>query len=150
MINLQADQSFPDLPATDVLTRAAEQTLLAVTGSVEGDLSVILGSDGQLHELNRQFRGVDAPTDVLSFPDGEIDPDTGRPYLGDVLISVPRAEAQAAGGGHPLSDELQLLVVHGVLHLLGYDHADESEKAQMWALQGQILDVLACAARPAG
>lgn len=108
-----------------------------------------MSDDAQLNELNRQFRGVDAPTDVLSFEDGEIDPDSGRPYLGDVIISVSRAEAQAAAGGHALVDELQLLTIHGVLHLLGYDHADDAEKVQMWEFQTRILTELGCAARPA-
>lgn len=148
MINLQIDESSPHLASTDAFIRAAEQALQTITGSADGDLSLILGDDDQLHELNLQFRGVDAPTDVLSFPDGAVDPDSGQPYLGDILISVPRAEAQAAAGGHPLVDELQLLVVHGVLHLLGYDHTDEDEKARMWELQAQILNDLGCAARP--
>jgi probable rRNA maturation factor len=66
-------------------------------------------------------------------------PETGRYYLGDVIISYPRALEQSAAAGHTVQDELQLLVVHGVLHLLGHDHATEEEKARMWADQQEIL-----------
>jgi len=113
--------------------------------SADGDLSVVLTDDAQLHQLNRDYLGVDAPTDVLSFPSSETDPETGVSYLGDVLISVPRAEAQAQSASHPLEAELQLLVVHGVLHLLGHDHAKPEDKARMWSAQAQVLDKLGLA-----
>ncbi len=80
------------------------------------------------------------PTDVLSFPASETDPETGTSYLGDILVSIPRAEAQAQAAGHPLEAEVQLLVVHGVLHLLGYDHANPEEKSRMWAAQAEVLE----------
>ncbi len=113
--------------------------------SADGDLSIVLTDDAQLHQLNRDYLGVDAPTDVLSFPASETDPETGASYLGDVLISIPRAEAQAQSAGHPLEAEVQLLVVHGVLHLLGHDHAEPEDKARMWAAQAQVLDKLGLA-----
>jgi probable rRNA maturation factor len=132
-------------PNTNLLESAAKQALLYASAPAEADLSIVLTDDEQLHQLNLQFLDVDAPTDVLSFPDGDTDPDTGVLYLGDILISVPRAQDQAKLGGHTLQDELQLLVIHGVLHLLGYDHADESEKARMWEAQAKILTQLGCA-----
>lgn len=157
MINLQiAEALLPaDDPAagslslveSDLLERAARETLVLVGAPVESDLSLVLTDDAQLHELNREFLGIDAPTDVLSFPGGETDPDSEQLYLGDVVISYPRAQAQAAAGGHPLEDELQLLVVHGVLHLLGHDHADENAKAGMWARQAEVLRRLGCSIR---
>ena len=110
--------------------------------SADGDLTLVLTNDEQLHHLNREYLGVDAPTDVLSFPASEMDPETGRCYLGDILISIPRAEAQARVANHPLVDEARLLVIHGVLHLLGYDHAEVKEKAEMWKTQGEILEKL--------
>jgi probable rRNA maturation factor len=76
---------------------------------------------------------------VLSFPSGEIDPDTSAIYLGDIVISLPRAEYQSTKEGHPLVDELQLLVVHGSLHLLGYDHAELADKKMMQVAQDKIL-----------
>jgi probable rRNA maturation factor len=130
-----------------VNTELIERAVLAALGqqSAEGDLSIVLTDDARLRQLNRDYLGIDAPTDVLSFPASETDPETGKSYLGDVLISIPRAEAQAHGAGHPLEAEVQLLVVHGVLHLLGHDHARPEDKLSMWAAQAQILDGLGLA-----
>jgi probable rRNA maturation factor len=124
-----------------------EHAALAVFAhqSTGGDLSIVLTDDAQLHQLNRDYLGVDAVTDVLSFPANETNPETGVPYLGDVLISIPCAKAQAQGASHSLEAELQLLVVHGVLHLLGYDHAGPEDKVRMWAAQFQILATLGLA-----
>ena len=105
----------------------------------KGDLSIVLTSDEELQEFNRDYLGIDAATDVLSFPSSETDPETGASYLGDILVSIPRAEQQASEAGHPLEAEVQLLVVHGVLHLLGHDHAKAAEKSRMWAAQAAIL-----------
>ena len=109
------------------------------SASAGADLTIVLTDDAQLHELNREYLGVDAPTDVLSFPASEADPETGVPYLGDILISIPRAAIQAQTAGHSLEAEVQLLAVHGVLHLLGYDHAQAEEKARMWSAQAEVL-----------
>ena len=127
----------------ELIERAAKAVL--ENQSANGDLSIVLTDDAQLHQLNHDYLGVDAPTDVLSFPASETDPDTGTPYLGDVLISIQRAEGQAQSAGHPLEAELQLLVVHGVLHLLGHDHAEPEDKTRMWDAQGQVLDKLGLA-----
>jgi probable rRNA maturation factor len=103
------------------------------------ELSLVLTDDAALHDLNREYLDIDAPTDVLAFPAGESDPDSQALYLGDVVISYERAQEQATAGGHSLQAELRLLVVHGVLHLLGHDHADEIQKAAMWSIQAGIL-----------
>ncbi len=113
--------------------------------SADGNLTIVLTSDAPLQQLNRTYLGVDAPTDVLSFPASETDPETGAQYLGDILISIARAEAQAQAAGHPLVSEVQLLVVHGVLHLLGYDHGEAEEKSRMWAVQAEILESIGLA-----
>jgi probable rRNA maturation factor len=106
------------------------------------DLSIVITDDRQLQDLNRQFLAVDRPTDVLAFPSGEMDPDTGSTYLGDVIVSFPQAQKQADAAGHSLEDEIQLLVVHGVLHLLGYDHHDGPGREKMWAVQtGALLSI---------
>jgi len=124
------------------LLMAAQRTLEITGVGFQPDLSIVVADDTFVRKLNRQYRGVDAATDVLSFQAGEIDPDTSGLYLGDVIISLPRAQEQASAGGHTLAEELQLLVVHGVLHLLGYDHATAPEKKKMQAVQDNILDVL--------
>jgi probable rRNA maturation factor len=130
---------FESAPA-DLAERAAAATLSHESAS-DADLTLVLTGDERLQALNREFLGKDRPTDVLSFPAGETgpDPDTGRRYLGDVLVSVPRAAEQATARGHPLAAELQLLAVHGVLHLLGHDHLSKVDKARMWAAQSEVL-----------
>ncbi len=133
---------------TGILEHAAALTLLHGAAPANAELTVVIGDDEQLHELNQQYRSVDAPTDVLSFPAGYTDPDSDALYLGDVIISLPRAQAQATAGGHTLSDELQLLVVHGVLHLLGHDHGEADEKLIMQTAQDVILEQLGCKAAP--
>jgi probable rRNA maturation factor len=109
---------------------------------------LVVTDDETVRTLNRTYLDVDAPTDVLSFggesPDFVAAPDAER-YLGDVIISYPRAQAQAAAAGHPLEAELALLVVHGVLHLLGYDHIRPEDKAVMWKRQADILAQLGLA-----
>lgn len=107
-------------------------------------VSVLLTDDDHMRQLNRDFRGEDKATDVLSFPAGEPLPGTAglERYLGDIAISVPYAERQAAVAGHDLEAELQLLTIHGVLHLLGHDHVDGAEKAAMWIAQTAVLTQL--------
>lgn len=126
-----------------ILIKAAQVTLELVDHPKDLDLSIVVGNDHLVHDLNHRFRRVDATTDVLSFPAGEIDPDTSDLYLGDVIISLPQAQRQAATENHPLEDELQLLVVHGILHLLGYDHLKTADKKRMQAIQDKIIKTLA-------
>jgi len=109
---------------------------------VDGSLAIVLTSDAQLRALNRDHLGIDAPTDVLSFPASETDPETGEAYLGDILLSLSRAQQQARAAGHSIADECQLLVVHGALHLLGHDHAEKRQKMKMWKAQAEILKAL--------
>ncbi len=139
MIHIDLQQDFSD---PDLLERAARLTLESESVDLDSDLTIVLTDDAQLHDLNRDYLGVDAPTDVLSFPADEEDPETGVRYLGDILISIPRARQQAEAAGHPLEAEVQLLVVHGALHLLGHDHAEAKEKARMWKAQAEVMSKL--------
>ncbi len=136
MINIDNQQDFLE---SALLQRAARLTLDLESAPVDADITIVLTDDAQLHELNKEFLGVDAPTDVLSFPASESDPETGTPYLGDILISIPRATEQAQASGHSVEAEVQLLVVHGTLHLMGHDHAEAEEKARMWAAQAEVM-----------
>jgi probable rRNA maturation factor len=138
MITIESKYDFP----AALIERAAQAALAHQKDSLDANLSVVLTDNRRLHKLNRDYLGIDAPTDVLSFPASESDPDTGARYLGDILISVPYARKGAKEAGHPLESELQLLVVHGVLHLLGHDHAKPKEKATMWKAQREILTQL--------
>ena len=119
------------------------------------EISVLLTDDEGIHQINLDMRGVDRPTDVLSFPmfelepgcppEGEdyLDPESGLCPLGDMCISLERAAAQAAEFGHSLEREVCYLTVHSVLHLLGYDHLDEGPmKAQMRQREEAILGAL--------
>jgi probable rRNA maturation factor len=138
MINIEIIPDFRRVFMPEILERAARAALLQQSAP-DADLTLVLTGDAQIQALDHDFLGKDTPTDVLSFPASETDPETGRRYLGDIIISVPRAEAQSIAAGHSLEAELSLLVVHGVLHLLGHDHAEAEEKARMWAAQSEIL-----------
>lgn len=111
-------------------------------GSAEVDVSLV--DNARIHEINLEQRNIDAPTDVLSFPLGENgvydkNPATGAYMLGDVVISMEKAAAQAEEFGHSLQREVGYLTVHSMLHLLGYDHLDEGPmKAQMRAREEAI------------
>ena len=142
-IHIQIDEGYAgDVPAK--VLRQAARAALKNQQAAPGSLSIAVGSDATLQDLNRQFLGHDHPTDVLSFPSDSDDPDIEGRYFGDLAISYPYAYAQAMAGGHRVEAELQLLTVHGVLHLLGHDHAAEDEKAVMWSAQAEILMVLKC------
>jgi probable rRNA maturation factor len=145
------------------------EKLLHIAGRREdvptGIVTLTLTDDEGIRELNRQYRGLDKPTDVLSFSlmegeepdihyddeyeaseegeegwkDEEKTEDLFANLLGDIVISVPRAEEQAAEYGHSLERELGFLFVHGFLHLLGYDHDDEGQEKEMFAKQEEVL-----------
>jgi len=143
-IEIQIDGQFQ--VQAEPLRSAAQATLIHQRVAKPCELALVVSDDETLHALNLRHRGVDAPTDVLAFPDKTRGPFVNAPgilrYLGDVVVSFPRAEAQAKEAGHGVQAELQLLVVHGVLHLLGYDDSTEEQRAQMWAVQAEILQTL--------
>lgn len=138
MITIESKYDFP----STLIERAVHAALTHQKEPLDVNLSVVLTDNRRLHKLNLDYLGVDAPTDVLSFPASESDPETGAHYIGDILISVPYATKGAKQAGNSLEAELQLLVVHGVLHLLGHDHAKPKEKAKMWKAQAEILKSL--------
>jgi probable rRNA maturation factor len=145
-VDLQIDRAYAARVPVERLIQIIAATL-AYGGVSDGEVTLVIATDELLHQLNRDYRAIDAPTDVLSFAaqeeaEGEdvfVSAPEAQNYLGDVVISFPTAERQAAAVGHSVADELCLLTVHGVLHLLGYDHASEEEEADMWARQSQIL-----------
>lgn len=144
-----------EFPYAALLERAITAALEAEGVATPCEVDVLITDDEAIHQINLEQRGIDRPTDVLSFPmfnylpgqppaDGaDADPATGLTPLGDMVISLERARAQAEEYGHPLERELCYLAVHSVLHLLGYDHMDEGEeKAQMRAREEAILGKL--------
>jgi len=150
-IAVQIDPPWSHEDLEPLIRRAAEAALQAAgdpAGAEHVLLTVRIADADTVRRLNRRYRGHDRPTDVLAFTVDEIDPETGLRYLGDVLIAYPVAEAQARAGGHRVADELQLLTVHGVLHLLGHDDEDPQARRRMWAVQAQVLEALGCPLRP--
>lgn len=136
--------------ATGLATLLAEVVRATLSAENQPDdfgLTLVLTDDARIQALNRTYRQIDSATDVLSFPAREgpafVTPEGLPPYLGDVVVSYPRAVAQASDAGHDLQKELAILVVHGVLHLLGHDHTDLAEQTRMWARQDEILSALA-------
>lgn len=115
------------------------------------ELSLVFCDDDLIRQLNQQYRGLDSATDVLSFPqdqEGEVGPEMERERnLGDIIISVPTAERQAAGRGYSLEEELTQLIIHGTLHLLGYDDEYEDDAARMHAREAEIREELRRRAR---
>jgi len=138
MVTISANTRLFPFVDEDYLYRAADLTLQALELSCVG-LTISLEGNERIRELNRQYRGLDEPTDVLSFESGDIDPETGETYLGDVVISLPKVREQARQAGHAVRDELALMVVHGILHLNGYDHVDGRSEKEMFTLQDEIL-----------
>lgn len=133
--------AYIDVP--DGALRSDAERLLKVLALPEAELSLVLCDDAFIQPLNRDFRGKDAPTDVLSFAQREgeaADPDD--PVLGDVIISVQTAARQAAERGYGLDKELRVLLVHGLLHLLGHDHLEAEEAALMQAEERRLLALL--------
>lgn len=150
VIHLHLDDDLPDeerpLPATLQLLETAVITTLSQQQAPPANLTLFLTGDGRIQQLNRDYLGYDKPTDVLSFSAGAPMPGMAQAnYLGDIIISLPYAARQAAAAGHKTEAELQLLAVHGTLHLLGYDHATSEEKAAMWGEQTAVLTQLGLA-----
>lgn len=132
---------------TDLLNQAVQEAIRQSEGPEEAEVSIVLSNDERIHELNLEYRGVDRPTDVLSFAlqeEAEEEPDIviEDDMLGDILISVERAREQAKEYGHSFERELIYLAVHGTLHLLGFDHEEETEKQEMRSKEEEVMSEL--------
>ena len=139
----------------ELLQRVIPAVLEAEGVATPCEVDVLLTDDEGIHQINLDMREVDRPTDVLSFPmfdyvpgeppvdDGDADPETGLTPLGDMVLSLERARAQAQEFGHSTEREMAYLAVHSILHLLGYDHMDDGpQKAQMRGREEEILNAL--------
>ncbi len=148
-----------DFNYEELLTRVMEECLDYEECPYETEISLLLTDNDQIRQINREFRHMDAATDVLSFPaidlrapgdftdleeasEDYFHPETGELILGDIVISVERAMAQAEEYGHSLIRELAFLTAHSMLHLMGYDHMEEEERQTMEAKQEEILQKL--------
>jgi probable rRNA maturation factor len=141
IIELQADDDAGvDLHAIE---RLAHDALTAEDVAMPAELSIVLADDATVRALNREFRATDAPTDVLSFAQAEGDaftrPEDEPPHLGDVIVSMETARRQADEYGVMVQDEVAHLVVHGILHILGYDHEAPDDEREMRTREDAIL-----------
>jgi len=144
-IEVQIAPAFAGILSEERLQKVAEAVLKSEGEA--GQACLVVTDDDELQTLNRNYLGIDAPTDVLAFSTREdagpfvVAPEA-QSYLGDVILSYPRALAQAREVGHSVDQEIDLLIVHGILHLLGYDHADDADRAAMWARQEAALRLI--------
>ena len=148
----ESNKTLPDVDTEGIAGKVIEAALDYEKCPYEAEVNLLLTDDEGIHEMNREHRGIDRPTDVLSFPmfeydeDGEIIEDyvefneMGELCLGDIVISVERAYEQAEEYGHSPEREIGFLTVHSMLHLLGYDHMTEDEEKEMFGYQREILD----------
>lgn len=154
----ETDRNLP-FSAEETVREVCEAVLEEEGCPYEVQVNVVLTDNEGIHEMNRQTRGIDSPTDVLSFPNVDFekegvfdidedseadyfDPDTGELILGDIMISVDKVEEQAESYGHSARREFAFLVAHSMLHLCGYDHMEESEAKVMERKQEEILEGL--------
>jgi probable rRNA maturation factor len=147
----QVDVQNQGEPAYEIdatrLQAAVEAVLSQHNVHADSSLTIVISNNDFVRSLNRQYRGVDSHTDILSFPADAppVEIEGEPPYLGDLIIAYPYASVQATHEGHALGDSLALLVIHGTLHLLGYDHDTAENKAEMWAAQESALLTLGIA-----
>ncbi|MBT3240360.1 MAG: rRNA maturation RNase YbeY [Chloroflexi bacterium] len=148
MIYIQIQEKYREMLDEETLRQTARSVLDHLNISNDEEMSIVVDDDEVIHALNLEHLGSDKPTDVLSFPSREKDPDSGQLYLGDVIISYETAEKQATAMGHAVIEEIQLLVVHGCLHLLGHNHSDKGGKEKMWVTQERVLKSLGINIQP--
>ena len=144
-INVLVDEGFEGCPEASWLRRVAEQVLTVQGADSDVELGLVITSQERVQQLNKSYRGKDEPTDVLAFymtsAAGEtfVVPPDGVHHLGEVIISYPRAVIQAKEHRHSIKKELTILVIHGVFHLLGYDHEEPGQERQMRGREKEIL-----------
>jgi probable rRNA maturation factor len=148
-LSIQIEKPFTHLVSREWLKKAVTLALSYAGINKAVELGLVIASDETVHDLNRKYRKVDRTTDVLAFAFTEASVNKARPFavppdnivhLGEVIISYPRAKRQAEEQKHSLEKELALLVAHGVLHLLGYDHEQPDDAKMMRYLEARVLD----------
>lgn len=161
-MNLEVVDAYPDKQdehCDRLIKQCAEAVFAQLRIETDVDVTVMLVDDANIREINKQARQIDAHTDVLSFPllnadpdnlkrsllagEGDTDPETGAILLGDIVISLDAVKRQAEEYGHSFERELGYLTVHGMLHLLGYDHMQDADKRKMRGVEDAVMDALA-------
>ena len=130
-----------------LIENCTREALIEEEMNEDAEVSVTLVDNARIRELNSEYRDIDRETDVLSFPMGdedgfEVDPDTDAVLLGDIVLSLEKAQAQAEEYGHSFKREVAFLITHSLFHLLGYDHMTPEEEAEMFAKQEKVLEKL--------
>ena len=155
-VEYEAEEKL-DLPYEEIIKNVIEESLDYVECPYDAEVNVLLTDNAGIHQINLDMRGIDNPTDVLSFPmcdfetpgdfshleetpEEYFDPDTGELLMGDIVISVDKVKEQAEKYGHSQTRELAFLVAHSMLHLSGYDHMEDEERIQMEDMQREILE----------
>ena len=148
-LGIQIDKKFQGLVKERWLRRVVEGCFSTQSAGAEVELGLLITDDETVRELNRRYRGIDEPTDVISFAlteektDGDsspfVTPPDGFLHLGEVIVSYPQAVRQAEEQHHGIEEEIALLVVHGTLHLLGYEHDEPVREQEMRAVEKRIL-----------
>jgi probable rRNA maturation factor len=149
-INILVDETLETELDMSWLEAIARRVLEAENVGAQTEMGLVVSSDERVQGLNRDYRGRDEPTDVLAFSAREeaaglppfIPPPDGVLHLGEVIISYPQALIQAEEHGHPLQKELAILLIHGLLHLLGYDHEKSDAKRKMQAREKELLGLI--------
>ena len=149
---IRVDRDFQERIDKRWLRQLVKESLRAHSLEAQVELSLLVTDDATVRELNRTYRGKDKATDVLSFAleadrrggaaAGFVMPPGEMVHLGEVIVSYPKAVEQAAERLHPVEDELALLVVHGVLHLLGYDHDKPGREREMRSMERKVLSAV--------
>ena len=157
-INYEAEEKL-HIPYRKITTKAVEACIEAEKCPYEAEVSVTIVDGPAIRELNRDYRGIDKETDVLSFPmlefpapddcdeactEDSFNPETGELVLGDIVLNAARVRSQAEEYGHTRTRELAFLTVHSMLHLFGYDHMEDEEREVMEARQRIILEGMGC------
>jgi probable rRNA maturation factor len=143
-LSIQTDPGLEDKADPERLSELVLSTIRQEGFDEAATVGLLITDDENIRELNLQYRGQDSVTDVLAFSPGEgsdgfVSPPSVPLHLGDVVVSYPRAVAQAAEFGHSMEEELNRLVVHGMLHLLGYDDSTQKGREAMWRRQEALV-----------
>ncbi len=150
-VNVLIDEGVAVPFGVDWLQSVAERVLIAEDVSSDVELGLVIADQDKVHQLNRNYRGRDEPTDVLAFSALEeigadyppfVPPPDGVQHLGEVIISYPQAVMQAEEHQHSIKKEIAILIIHGVLHLLGYEHDEPERERQMRARESDILSYI--------
>ncbi|MDP2726020.1 MAG: rRNA maturation RNase YbeY [Dehalococcoidia bacterium] len=146
LVGVEIDPKFHDHINEEWVRALAGRVLEQEGPQGPAELGILITGDEEVRELNRLYRGLDQTTDVLSFAltegDGFVTPPDGISHLGEVIISYPQAERQAQERGQESLQEIALLLVHGILHLLGHDHADPDQERHMRATERALLQAI--------